>query len=247
MNFQRLEHFDLETLRDRYHWHVTHLALFAALTFVFAAVNMVPVVIENSCSATKGENPFEQDVAMCVGRPLKEFRNKKTTIAKKSNAKKIEKPKTEVAKAVEFENSNLQAYVVMAPPSAMRDVESLPVRKPSALPTQAGSLLSTARYTVQVASEYTVKDAERKVAKFTKLGFEAYYVASTVNGKSRYRVNVGKFLDYNSAREYRDYLRGQGLVTKAIVFKSFEKLTDKNVNTTSLKRENYVFSATRAF
>jgi flagellar motor protein MotB len=40
MYFQRLEHFDIETIRDRYYWHVTHLVLFAALTFVFSVTEL---------------------------------------------------------------------------------------------------------------------------------------------------------------------------------------------------------------
>jgi outer membrane protein OmpA-like peptidoglycan-associated protein len=40
MYFQRLEHFDIETIRDRYYWHTTHLVLFAALTFVFSMTEL---------------------------------------------------------------------------------------------------------------------------------------------------------------------------------------------------------------
>jgi chemotaxis protein MotB len=40
MYFQRLEHFDIETIRDRYYWHLTHLVLFAALTFVFSVTEL---------------------------------------------------------------------------------------------------------------------------------------------------------------------------------------------------------------
>ena len=40
MYFARVEHFDIEGLRDRYHWHLVHLLLFIGFTFIFSVTEL---------------------------------------------------------------------------------------------------------------------------------------------------------------------------------------------------------------
>jgi len=51
----RVEHFDIEGLRDRYHWHLVHLLLFIGFTFIFSVteLNFSPTAFSTSSTAPR--------------------------------------------------------------------------------------------------------------------------------------------------------------------------------------------------
>jgi septal ring-binding cell division protein DamX len=75
-------------------------------------------------------------------------------------------------------------------------------RKPSsALPSVASSAVG--KYTVQVASYADEKEAKTHAADLKGKGWNSFYFAATVSGRTWYRVSVGLFNNQKSANEFR--------------------------------------------
>lgn len=75
-------------------------------------------------------------------------------------------------------------------------------RAPSAaLPMVANSVI--AKYTVQVASYGTEAEAKTYATKLQEKGYDSFYLPAAVNGKTWYRVSIGRFEDQASAAAQR--------------------------------------------
>lgn len=75
-------------------------------------------------------------------------------------------------------------------------------RAPSAaLPMVANSVI--AKYTVQVASYGTEAEAKSYATKLQEKGYDSFYLPAAVNGKTWYRVSIGRFEDQASAAAQR--------------------------------------------
>lgn len=79
------------------------------------------------------------------------------------------------------------------------------VKKPrapsNALPIVANSVVG--KYTVQVASYATEGEAKGHASKLQEKGYDSFYLPAVVNGKTWYRVSVGRFEDQASATTHR--------------------------------------------
>jgi cell division septation protein DedD len=92
------------------------------------------------------------------------------------------------------------------------------VREPAkSLPLVASSTIG--KFTVQVASYATEKEATNHATKLKDKGFNAFFIPATVNGKTWYRVSVGRFEDQKTATAYRKELLDAQATTSAIVQK----------------------------
>jgi cell division septation protein DedD len=60
----------------------------------------------------------------------------------------------------------------------------------------------SSRYTIQVASIAELASAEKTVKHLVEKGFDAYYYAVKVKGKTYYRIRCGKFSDKEEALKY---------------------------------------------
>ncbi len=75
-------------------------------------------------------------------------------------------------------------------------------RAPSnSLPIVANSVVG--KYTVQVASYATEGEAKGYASKLQEKGYDSFYLPAVVNGKTWYRVSVGRFEDQASATVQR--------------------------------------------
>lgn len=75
-------------------------------------------------------------------------------------------------------------------------------RAPSAaLPMVANSVI--AKYTVQVASYGSETEAKTYATKLQEKGYDSFYLPAQVNGKTWYRVSIGRFEDQASAAAQR--------------------------------------------
>ena len=92
-------------------------------------------------------------------------------------------------------------------------------RKPSSPSVVAGSGTSTAKYTVQIASYATEAEALDHSKKLKTMGYKAFYIPAQVKGKTWYRVNVGRFPNESSAKDYRVQLIKATKIKKALVKK----------------------------
>lgn len=91
-------------------------------------------------------------------------------------------------------------------------------RKPqSVLPSVASSAVG--KYAVQVASYADEKEAKTHAAEMKAKGFEAFYLAAPVNGRTWYRVLVGLFTTMKGADEFRAQLMKEAGTKSAIVQK----------------------------
>ncbi|MBK9292903.1 MAG: SPOR domain-containing protein [Oligoflexia bacterium] len=75
------------------------------------------------------------------------------------------------------------------------------------------------KFTVQVSSQSNETEADRTAEKFKSMGFSAFVVPAEVNGKTWYRVSVGKFDDRNTALKYREKLMKEANLESAIIQK----------------------------
>lgn len=92
------------------------------------------------------------------------------------------------------------------------------VREPEkTLPMVASTTIG--KFTVQVASYATEQEATDHATKLKEKGYNAFYIPATVNGKTWYRVSVGRFEDQKSATAYRKELLDSQVATSAIVQK----------------------------
>lgn len=79
------------------------------------------------------------------------------------------------------------------------------------------------KFTVQIGSYPTQKDAEERVAALKKLGFtHAYYSAKALGdqGATWYRVWLGYYPDFQSAKDGAEYLQRKGEVKNYLVRKT---------------------------
>lgn len=87
----------------------------------------------------------------------------------------------------------------------------------SSLPAVATSVVG--KYTVQVASYATEPEARNHATRLKDKGFNAFYIPAEVNGKTWYRVSIGRFDDQKAATAHRKEVLDSQAATSAIVQK----------------------------
>jgi cell division septation protein DedD len=95
-----------------------------------------------------------------------------------------------------------------------------PKRKPAAIPRKIPASFAEGKFTVQVASYPTETDARERVESLKKLGFPyAYFSAKELGDKPTpwYRVWLGYYPDYDSARLSGEILQERGEVKNYLV------------------------------
>jgi septal ring-binding cell division protein DamX len=133
---------------------------------------------------------------------------KKAISVKKPDVKKMNVVKDEIAE-VSKRIAKGQAEVVS---TAHKN------RIPSSLPKEvAGS--SIGKYTVQVSSYPSEKEAVDHAQELKDKGLSAFSVKADVNGKTWYRVCLGKFDNRKAALEYRTKVMQEAELKSAIVQK----------------------------
>ncbi len=75
-------------------------------------------------------------------------------------------------------------------------------RIPTNLPKDVAQY-SVGKFTVQIASYGFEEEAKKRATELKDKGYGAFYVPAQVNGKTRYRVNVGLFATQKEAQDYK--------------------------------------------
>jgi cell division protein FtsN len=82
------------------------------------------------------------------------------------------------------------------------------VKKPEPKTEVPNVTAGKGKYTVQVSSWTSTADADRAVSKWKQAGFDAYVVEGIVNGRTWYRVRVGRYTTMDEARQVAEQIRG---------------------------------------
>lgn len=90
-------------------------------------------------------------------------------------------------------------------------------KAPPTLPSVAGSAVG--KYTVQVGSYLDEKEAKTRSADLKAKGWQSFYLAANVKGKTYYRVLVGLFSNQDSAKEFKDKFMKEANTQNALVQK----------------------------
>lgn len=75
----------------------------------------------------------------------------------------------------------------------------------------------TPLWSVQVNAFPHERDAQNLAKKLSGKGYDAYVVAVDVNGRTWYRVRVGRFADRDEAKRLQETIKNKEKLTKAIV------------------------------
>lgn len=128
----------------------------------------------------------------------------------------VEHAKPEPTKAVKADATHKTAEKVAegkAPTDgAKEEKKALP-----SLPSVASSAVG--KYTVQVGSYLDEKEAKTRSADLKAKGWQSFYLAANVKGKTYYRVLVGLFSNHDSAKEFREKFMKEAGTQSAIVQK----------------------------
>lgn len=85
------------------------------------------------------------------------------------------------------------------------------------LPSVASSAVG--KYTVQVGSYLDEKEAKTRSADLKSKGWQSFYLAANVKGKTYYRVLVGLFSNQDSAKEFKEKFMKEANTQNALVQK----------------------------
>lgn len=116
--------------------------------------------------------------------------------------KKARATRKTVRKVARKRPSRAQRKVRKTSPSRRRVSKPAPKRQVAT---------SSGKYAIQVASLRTRSTAERVQRRLSSRSYNAYVVPATVDGKTYYRIKVGKFRNMDRARSALDKLRGSQL------------------------------------
>lgn len=95
------------------------------------------------------------------------------------------------------------------PKESVTSVAKTPeVKSPEPRAEIAKAPSGTGKFTVQVSSWTSTADADRAVSRWKQAGFDAYVVEAFVNGRTWYRVRVGRYTTMDEARQAAEQIRG---------------------------------------
>ncbi len=168
------------------------------------------VVVEESEVAPE-EVITEADLEeLDIAKLEEEAKNEKRKIALED-----EKIKAEIAKTKEIIES--AAARIMKEQAPMKPHKAAP-RGPANFPNVVAAS-TIGKYTIQIASYSAENEAVAHAEKLKNQGLSAFYVPANVKGKTWFRVSIGTYPDYNSAKEKREFILKQANIKSAIIQK----------------------------